>query len=242
MKASLHHADPDFLKSLEPAFKFLEKYFRYEAHGIEHIPKQKALVVMNHGVIPFHGFMLAKRIFDRNRVMPRGLGADFLFHVPGLRELFLKGGAVSANPRNAEKLLRQKNIVMLAPGGIYEALLAKPGLRRIPWERRKGFVRMAVKTGTPIIPTYCRGINAAYFNSYLFLKPRIKLLEKFRFSLPFFFGIGLLPLPKKLVHWIGKPISVRKKRGESEARQIERLHAVVLAAVAQLAQRDLQRK
>jgi len=242
MKAPLHHADPDFLKSLAPAFKLLEKYFRYEARGIENIPEKKALVVINHGIIPFHGFLLAKRIFDRNRVMPRGLGADFLFQIPGLRELFLKGGAVSANPRNAEKLLRQKNIVLIAPGGIYEALIAKPGLRRIPWERRKGFVRMAVKTGTPIVPTYCRGINAAYFNSYLLLKPRIKLLEKIRFSLPIFFGIGLLPLPKKLVHWIGKPISVRKKKGESEARQVERLHSEVLTAVANLAQKDLKKK
>jgi len=237
MSRELHHADPEFLQALDPAFKLLGKYFRYEARGIEHIPKSRCLIVMNHGIIPFHGFLLAKKIFDRSHVMPRGLGADFLFRVPGLRELFLKGGAVNANPRNAEKLLRQNNIVMLAPGGIYEALLAKPGLKRIPWERRQGFVRMAVKTKTPIIPTYCRGINAAYFNSYLLLKPRIKLLEKLRFSLPLFFGLGLLPLPKKLIHWIGTPISVAKRRGESQTQQIARIHQEVLAAVARLAQK-----
>ena len=52
---------------------------------------------------------------------------------------------------------------MIAPGGIYEALIAKQGLRRIPWERRKGFVELAVKTKTPIVPTYCRGINSVYW-------------------------------------------------------------------------------
>lgn len=237
---SLHQADPAFLQKLSPAFRLLEKYFRYEVHGLEHIPAKRCLVVMNHGVIPFHGFLLAWKLLKRRRLMARGLGADFLFHVPGLRELFLKGGAVKADPRNAERLLKQNHVVMLAPGGIYEALIAKRGLRRIPWERRKGFVRLAVQTNTPIVPTYCRGINAAYFNSYFLLKPRIKMLEKLRFSVPFFLGLGLLPFPMKLVHWVGAPISVRARRGESVARRVERIHREVIAAVAGLAQRDLR--
>lgn len=233
----LHQADPEFLRKLSPAFRLLEKYFRYEVHGLEHIPSKKCLVVMNHGIIPFHGFLLAWKLLKRRKLMARGLGADFLFHVPGLRELFLKGGAVKADPRNAERLLAQNHVVMLAPGGIYEALLAKPGLRRIPWERRKGFVKLAVKTGTPIVPTYCRGINSAYFNSYFLLKPRIKLLEKLRFSVPFFMGLGLLPFPMKLVHWVGKPIPVKARRGESETKQVERIHGEVIAALTDLAGR-----
>lgn len=235
-----HQADPEFLRKLSPAFRLLEKYFRYEVHGLDHIPAKRCLVVMNHGIIPFHGFLLAWKLLQRRKLMARGLGADFLFQVPGLRDLFLKGGAVKADPRNAERLLMQNHVVMLAPGGIYEALIAKPGLRRIPWERRKGFVKLAVKTETPIVPTYCRGINSAYFNSYFLLKPRIKLLEKLRFSVPFFMGLGLLPFPMKLIHWVGEPISVKRRKGEPEARQIERIHREVIASVAALAKRDLR--
>ncbi|MFO1463068.1 MAG: lysophospholipid acyltransferase family protein [bacterium] len=235
-----HQADPEFLRKLSPAFRLLEKYFRYEVHGLDHIPAKRCLVVMNHGIIPFHGFLLAWKLLQRRKLMARGLGADFLFQVPGLRELFLKGGAVQADPRNAERLLKQDHIVMLAPGGIYEALIAKSGLRRIPWERRKGFVRLAIKTQTPIVPTYCRGINSAYFNSYFLLKPRIKLLERLRFSVPFFMGLGLLPFPMKLVHWVGRPISIKRRRGESAARHLDRVHGEVLAAVAALARRDLR--
>ncbi len=237
---NLHQADPAFLEKLSPAFQLLEKYFRYEVRGLEHIPGKKCLVVINHGIIPFHGFLLAWKLLKHRKLMARGLGADFLFQIPGLRELFLKGGAVQADPRNAEKLLEQQHVVMLAPGGIYEALLAKSGLRRIPWERRKGFVRIAVKTNTPIVPTYCRGINSTYFNSYFLLKPRIKLLEKMRFSVPFFLGLGLLPFPMKLVHWVGRPIPVKGRRGESEARRVARIHAKVIAEVAALAKRDLR--
>lgn len=225
----------DFLDKVRPFFTLIEKYFRYEVKGLDRIPKRKALVVMNHGIIPYHGFLLAKKLMDDRGIYPRGLGAEFLFAIPGVREFFIKGGAVNASPQNARRLLNEGHVVLLAPGGIYEALIAKKGLRRIPWERRKGFVELAVETGTPIVPTYCRGINSVYLNSYFLLKPRIKLLEKTRFSLPLFFGLGLLPLPRKLVHVVGRPIPVARRKGESRKAQVDRIHARVVAAVAALA-------
>lgn len=230
--------DARFARQLSPLFEPLKRYFRYEVDGMSNIPKKGgALIVMNHGIITYHGFLLAKAIHDELGRYVRGLGATFLFEIPLVREFFLKGGAVEANPRNGEALLKKGEIIMLAPGGIYEALIAKKGLRRIPWERRTGFVELAVKTGKPIIPSYCQGINAAYFNSYFLLKPRIKLLEKTRFSLPFFWGLGLLPFPVKLVHVIGKPIKIDKKRGESFDAQVSRIHEKVVKAMVALATR-----
>lgn len=239
MKDKLHQADPHFVDKISPFFYLLEKYFRYEVRGIHNIPKKKALVVMNHGIIPYHGFLLAKKMVDVLRIYPRGLGAAFLFRIPGVREFFVKGGAVNANPRNAEALLKEGNVVMLAPGGIYEALIAKSGLKRIPWERRKGFIRIAIKTKAPIVPTYCNGINASYFNSYFLLKPRIKILESTRFSFPFFFGLGFFPLPVKLIHKIGKPIFIQRKKGESKLKYVDRFHREVLKAEARLAQSEV---
>ncbi len=230
--------DPEFVDKIRPFFVLMEKYFRYEVEGLENIPqKGRGLIVMNHGIIPYHGFLLAKKVIEELGVYPRGLGASFLFQTPGLKEFFSKGGAVDASPENAQELLNQNHLVMLAPGGIYEALIAKKGLRRIPWERRKGFVALAVKTKTPIIPTYCQGINSTYFNSKFLLKPRIKLLEKIRFSLPIFMGLGLLPFPAKLIHLIGKPIPIRKKKGESFSKQVDRIHREVIAAEISLAKR-----
>lgn len=230
-----HASEIRFLEKISPFFSLLEKYFRYEVRGLGRIPSKRCLVVMNHGVIPYHGFLLAKKIFDTRGIRARGLGAKFLFHIPGVRDFFLKGGAVNASPGNAIKLLNEDQIVMLAPGGIYEALIAKPGLRRIPWERRQGFVEVAIATGAPIVPTYCRGISGVYFNSYFLLKPRIKLLEKTRFSLPIFFGLGFFPLPRKLVHFVGPPIGVARKRGENRKNRIERIHREVVSAMARLA-------
>lgn len=235
--------DPEFMALVSKYFEVMRLYFRYQVKGLKKLPQQgSALIVMNHGIIPYHGFLLAKKVFDQMHRTARGLGASFLFEVPLLREFFIKAGAVDANPKNAEKLLKEDNLVMLSPGGIYEALVTQPGMKRIPWERRMGFVKMAIKTGTPIIPTYCRGIDKVYLNSEFLLKKRIKILEKTRFSLPIFMGIGLLPFPYKLTHYIGDPISVKAKRGEELSKQTKRIHQEVIDAMEELQRRHHYRK
>lgn len=236
LRNQLHHHDPSFVDRMMPLIALFEKYFRYEAIGVENIPDKKGcLVVMNHGIITYHGFLLAKAIIEKRGIYPRSLGAGFLFDIPYVREAFLKGGTVNANPRNAKALLRQNHCVFLAPGGIYEGLVCHPGMKRIPWERRYGFIRMAVEAKVPIVPTYCDGINDIYFNSKLFLKARIKILEATRFSIPLFYGLGLLPLPRKLIHFVDKPIYPRRKRGESQKDQIHRIHHEVLATMKRMA-------
>jgi len=227
--------DPKFLELVAKIFAPLEWYFRYEVQGLHKIPKQgSSMIVMNHGIIPYHGFLLARRVFTELKIPPRGLGASFLFEVPLLREFFIKGGAVEANPKNAEKLLRQGCCVMLAPGGIYEALVTTPGMKRIPWERREGFVRVACKTNTPIIPSYCHGIDKVYFNSKFMLKRRIKILEKTRFSIPLFWGLGLLPFPIKLTQFLGDPIYPKRHKKESFNQQVERIHIEVIKTMEHL--------
>lgn len=236
VRNQLHHHDKDFLDKLIPYFHLIEKYFQYEAVGLENIPEgKKSIVVMNHGIIPYHGFLLCKKLIEVRKIYARGLGAGFLFDIPFVREFFLKSGAVNANPANARALLRNNSCVFLAPGGIYEGLICHPGMKRIPWERRFGFVEVALDTGTPIVPTYCEGIHHTYINSQFLLKLRIKILEATRFSVPLFFGLGLLPFPVKMVHFVGKPIPAKRKKGESREEALKRIHAEVVAAMKKLA-------
>lgn len=232
VRNQLHHHDEAFVDRILPLFDPVQRYFRYEAVGLENIPNDgPSLVVMNHGIIPFHGFLLFKRIVEARAIYPRGLGAGFIFDLPGVRALFLKGGAVNANPRNARELLAEGACLMLAPGGIYEGLVTQPGMKRIPWERRFGFARLAVETGCPVVPTYCPAINDVYLNSRLLLRRRIKLLEAARFSLPLPFGIGLLPFPKHLVHHIAPPIAPDPPGQGTKRDRVRRLHEQVVAAM-----------
>lgn len=226
---------PRFLRQITPAFRLLERYFGYEVQGWEQIPRSgPALLVMNHGVLPFHAFLLTRQLYTKTGRYPRTLAAEFLFRLPILRDLFLKGGALNASRRNAELLLRKANLVTVAPGGIYEALLVHPGAQRLPWRRRYGFVAVATKMKVPIIPSYCQGINEAYLTSQLLLKQRIRSLKKSRFAMPLFFGIGLLPFPVKLTHWIGQPISTHRKKGETFRHSVRRIHDEVLESMRDL--------
>lgn len=231
----LHHHDPTFVDRVMPFFRWLRRYFRYEAVGLNNIPSHGAsMVVMNHGIIPYHGFLLALECVEKLRLYPRGLGAGFLFDIPYIREFFLYGGAVNANPRNAKELLQAGHCIMLAPGGIYESLITAPDLPRIPWEQRFGFAEVACETESPIIPSYCNGIDKVYHNSKFLLRWRIKFLEKTRLPLPLFAGLGLIPFPAKLIQYVGRPIATKARKKESLEARTERVHQQVMKAMWQL--------
>jgi 1-acyl-sn-glycerol-3-phosphate acyltransferase len=224
-----------FLRKISPYLKLLERYFGYELQGWENIPRKgPVLLVMNHGVLPFHAFLLTRQLYTKAGRYPRTLAAEFLFRLPLLRDLFLKGGALNASRRNAELLLRRGNLVTVAPGGIYEALLVHPGDERLHWQRRYGFVALATKMKVPIVPSYCQGINEVYWTSQWRIKERIRELKRSRFAMPFFFGFGLLPLPMKLTHWIGPPIVTGRKKGETFRQAVRRTHEEVLKSMYQL--------
>jgi 1-acyl-sn-glycerol-3-phosphate acyltransferase len=224
-----------FFRRISPLLKLLERYFSYEIQGWENIPKRgPTLLVMNHGVLPFHAFLLARQIYTKVGRLPRTLAAEFLFQLPLIRDMILRGGGLNASRRNAGTLLKRGDLVTVAPGGIYEALFIHPGTKRIPWQRRYGFVAVALKLKVPIIPSYCEGINEAYLTSHVFLKERIRRLKKSRFAWPFFFGIGLLPFPVKLTHWIGRPIETKVKKGETFRDAVRRIHNEVLTAMKDL--------
>jgi len=224
-----------FLQKVTPLLKFGERYFSYEVQGWEHIPKKgPALMVMNHGVLPFHMFLLTRQILTKVGRLPRTLAAEFLFQIPIIRDMILRGGGLNASRRNASTLLKRGDLVTVAPGGIYEALLIHPGTKRIPWQRRYGFVAAALKLRAPIIPSYCEGINDVYLTSQIFLRARMRRLKKSRFAWPFFFGIGLLPFPVKLTQWIGDPIPTEIRKGENFRKAVRRIHEEVLIKMKEL--------
>ena len=228
--------DPSFIGRLLPLIGLLEAYFRYETEGLGHVPADRGcMVVLNHGALPIPGFLLYQQLILQRGIYPRGLSAGFIYDFPGLRELFLKGGAVNANHHNGRALLRQGACLMIAPGGIYESLVCKPGMTRIPWERRYGFVHLAVDTGTAIVPTYCHGANEMYFNLDVMLRERIKFLEATRLPIPGFFGLGLLPLPVKLRHVVGQPISTKPRKLESREDVVARVHDEVMDSMRAMA-------
>ncbi len=194
--------DRRLLRFLAAHLGWLEKYFRYEVSGLENIPKDApALLVLNHGLIPFDELLLAKRIFERYGRRLRVLAHSRSWHLPIFREIALNLGVVDANPKNAVDLLKKGELVCVFPGGAREGCKSSSLRYHLPWADRYGFAKVAVAAGVPVIPCMSVGIDDVYHVLGLFSR----LLP-----FPLFFGLGLLPLPRKVTHYIGEPIHHRK--------------------------------
>jgi 1-acyl-sn-glycerol-3-phosphate acyltransferase len=197
--------DQRFSETLMPLFEFLYTiWWRVEVQGIEHLPETGAgLIVANHsGVLPYDGLMinLAVRHEHPARRTCRMLALDMFALLPFLAPMLAKSGAVRANPENAERLLKKGELVGVFPEGVKG--VGKPFKRRYRLARfgRGGFVRIALRTGAPILPCAVVGaeeihpmVGQADFVGKPFGLPYFPITPTF----PLLGPIGLVPLPSK---------------------------------------------
>jgi 1-acyl-sn-glycerol-3-phosphate acyltransferase len=197
--------DPKFTRTILPFFEFLyTMWWRVEASGVEHVPDEgPALLVANHsGVLPWDGVMinLAVRHEHPARRECRMLALDMFALLPFLAPLLAQSGAVRANQENGERLLRKGELVGVFPEGVKG--VGKPFKERYRLARfgRGGFVRLALRTGAPIVP--CAVVGAEEIHPkiasmdwagrplglpYLPITPTFPLLGP----------LGVVPLPSK---------------------------------------------
>jgi 1-acyl-sn-glycerol-3-phosphate acyltransferase len=203
-----HLTDSVFLPLLRPLYK---TWFRTEVVGAENLPEEGgALIVANHsGTVPLDALMLAAGIHDTARRYLRLLGADLVFRFPGLSELARKGGGTLACGPDAERLLRNGELVGVFPEGFKG--VGKMFTDRYKLQRfgRGGFVSAALRTGAPIVPVSIVGAEEIY-PMIGNLKSVARLLGLPYFPItptfPWLGPLGLVPLPSKWLIEFGKPI------------------------------------
>jgi 1-acyl-sn-glycerol-3-phosphate acyltransferase len=140
-------------------------------------------------------------------------------------EWLRKLGVIDANRENAAKALRSGALVLVFPGGDYDAYRSTFDGNKIDFAGRTGYIRTAVESGVPIVPMVSIGAQ----ESQLFLTRGNGLakrlgLERLRAEiLPVTFGFpfGLsvffppnIPLPTKIVTQVLDPIDVVKEFGD----------------------------
>lgn len=176
----------------------------YEVHGAEHIPRQRAcLLVFYHGLIPVDGWLLAARLYREHGLHVRALADRWLFRTPGLAALVRAGGAVPGEPDAAERLLRDGHAVLVSPGGVREAIAGRPRFYRVTWGERAGFARLAVKTGVPVLPVFGENVEETFRAPFAHARPFQAFYERTRLPI-----VPLVPVafPVKVRTWIGEPI------------------------------------
>jgi 1-acyl-sn-glycerol-3-phosphate acyltransferase len=208
--------DRRFADTIRPIFEFLYTvWWRVEAAGIEHVPGEgSGLVVSNHsGVLPYDAFMikLAVRHQHPARRECRMLALDMFALLPVLAPILAKDGNIRANPENAERVLRKGELVGVFPEGVKG--VGKYFRQRYKLARfgRGGFVRIALRTGAPIVP--CAVVGAEEIHPVMAKADWVGRplgLPYFPItpSFPALGPLGLVPLPTKWSIDFGEPIDV----------------------------------
>jgi 1-acyl-sn-glycerol-3-phosphate acyltransferase len=208
--------DTEFMDAIRPFFEFLfTNYFRVETSGIENIPEEgRTLLVSNHsGQLPWDGSMVGMAVLKEHSTqrLVRTLYADWFPTLPFFSATLEKLGQALATEENGIRLLEQDELVAVFPEGYKGVGKLYKERYRLARFGRGGFIRMALKTNTPIIPVSVVGAEETYVSLY---KSRTiaKLIgfPYFPISLrfPWLGLLGFIPFPTKWYIDFGEPIKL----------------------------------
>lgn len=191
---------------------FHRLYFRTEVHGVDDVPAGRVLLVANHsGQIPVDAAVIACTLLldaKRPRIM-RAMVDHWVGTLPFISTFFSRVGEVPGVPENAERLLERGEALLVFPEGIRG--ISKPfGQRYQLQEFTHGFVRLALRTDTPVVPVVVLGAEEQYLS--IGTLPRLARALK----MPVFPMIpqllvpgGQLPLPTRYRVYFGEPMRLQ---------------------------------
>jgi 1-acyl-sn-glycerol-3-phosphate acyltransferase len=198
--------DEEFAEAVFPLFDFLYSvWWRVEATGARNVPAHgRAMLVANHAgsLFPFDASMMTMALMREHPLprWPRFMVLDWAFVLPFLSTFMRRVGGIPASPHNATRLLRQDEVVMVFPEGIKGT--GKPFKDRYRLQRfgRGGFVEVALRTGSPIVPVAVVGSEEIYPKlgesatlARITGAPFVPITPTF----PWLGALGLIPLPSR---------------------------------------------
>ncbi len=217
--------DPTYTARVAPLLELLyTRYFRVTTIGIDRVPDTgRALLVANHsGTLPYDGAILmhAMRREHPARRDVRPLIENAVFHFPYLGTFINRIGGVRACQENAERLLSKDQVVAVFPEG--SKGIGKLFKERYQLQRfgRGGFVKLALRSRTPIVPVAIVGAEETHpmLSRFGWLArsvgiPYIPVTPTF----PLLGPLGLLPLPSKWSITFGEPLDLAAEYGPEAA-------------------------
>jgi 1-acyl-sn-glycerol-3-phosphate acyltransferase len=229
--ADLDERDPDYIRESLPRLWLLASlYFRAEVRGLGNVPEEgPVLLVGNHSggnltpdtsvfTLAFSTYFGVERAFYQ-------LAHNLVLSMPGLSFL-RKYGTVAASHDNARKALQAGAAVLVYPGGDYEVHRPSWEGRRVDFGGRKGFLRLALDEGVPIVPVVSIGgqetslfLSRGERLAKLLALDRVFRLKVLPISLGIPWGInvgdmlGHVPLPAKITIEVLPAIDLKREFG-----------------------------
>jgi 1-acyl-sn-glycerol-3-phosphate acyltransferase len=205
------------------------------------------LVVANHaGQLPFDGAMLGTALLleaDPPRIA-RAMGEYWIPNLPWLSIAAARAGALVGTPSNCVHMLENGECVTVFPEGVR-------GMNKLYSQRYRlqrfgtGFLRLALETGTPIVPVGIVGSEEQQPGfakldriGKLFGMPAFPITATF----PWLGPLGLLPLPVKYRIHFGEPLSFEGDSTDEDGVIEEKVDTVKAAITALLEQGRRERR
>ncbi|KAF7183215.1 hypothetical protein CNMCM7691_003128 [Aspergillus felis] len=174
------------------------------------------------------------------------LTLDSNFRIPFYREYALAMGLASVSRESCENLLSKGGAdgegmgraITIVIGGARESLDALPHSLRLVLKCRKGFIKLAIRTGADLVPVLAFGENDLYEQVRSDQHPvihKFQMLIKHTmgFTIPLFhargvfnYDVGLMPYRRPLNIVVGRPIQVvqQRDRDKIDESYIDDLH------------------
>lgn len=181
-------------------------------------------------------------------IIPHLLPLMALFKPPLFRDYIMSSGMCNVTRESCEYILTKKgpgNSVVIVVGGAEEAFDAHPDTYTIILKPRKGFIKLALRTGASLVPVFAFGENDL-FNQVK--NPRgswlrdiqQKIQKKVAFAPVLFFGrgifqytFGFLPHRRPVNVVVGTPIPVTRVANPTSD-QLDDLHSIYIEKLKQL--------
>jgi len=195
------------------------------------------------------------RHFGETRSL-HGTAHDVLMNAPGLGRYFRRLGVISPSKENIRAAFDKGDDVILWPGGEVDCYRNWLDRDRAVLGGRKGFIRLAMSAGVPIVPVATVGGHDTLFvlSEGRGLAKALKLKERMRsdvapITLSWPFGLGLhltpfqhVPLPAKIRTRIMAPIYLDSDPGRLDDQayvdaMYERIGGTIQAGMDELASR-----
>ncbi|XP_044756721.1 2-acylglycerol O-acyltransferase 2-like [Coccinella septempunctata] len=209
-----------------------------------------------HGIISISSFVMFGNIygefndyFPEHKIKVCTLRQNF--YMPFFRELILGLGGCSSSKASIEYLLNRPeggNAVALIVGGVAESYYAEPREYKLVLKNRKGFVKIAIKSGSPLVPVLSFG-ETDIFNQYGGKNTRFK---RFQEEIRKWIGIapvlsygrgllqydfGLIPHRRPITMLVGTPIEVERNEHPS-SQEVDYYHQLFIKELISLFEKN----
>jgi len=190
--------------------QLLGRYFRATTMGAENIPAGRALVVAYHsGVIPWDGLLLAAETYRHTGRFSWNAGHHIWGRSAAVKNIMVPTGMVLGGPEDFESLLRRDELVTIfvdaGEGNRRAYYLASDRYKVKPRKGfapgRGGYVKVALRTRSPIVPVAIVGAEEVHY-----CLGEVPQLAEY-LHLPFFpLMASLAPLPAHIYIRFGQAI------------------------------------